>query len=140
MLDQHTRHSAAISCVCAALSIGLVVLAATPGRESGFGEPPGRPLLNLPVAGGAEKVHRRGIAEVSLTRRGEWVSPLAEQAVIEDLAGFLAREGERIRQGGSSPGLRLRIAADAPAKYVRDAAMAAEAKGYRDLWIACREP
>ncbi len=98
---------------------------------------PDRPDLNLPVASRAMKLdYAGGVIEISLNRKGRWVAsgmPFGEE---ENLVRFLAERAELMRDHGRNPKLRMRIAGDAPARFMRDAAVVAEELGYDRLLLA----
>ena len=98
---------------------------------------PDQPVLDLPVAANAPKSHPpRGLTEISLNRRGEWMALGQPFEEVEDLGAFLAEWAEEVRERGRVPALRLRIPGDAPAGYMRDAVMTAEELGYGRLLVA----
>ena len=141
VLDFNIRFASATFLLCGGIALGLITLVSMPSRDliiDRVGN--ARPNLVLPVAKYASKGHSRGTIEVSLNRKGDWVTAHGEQAEVPDLPAFLRERGKRIREAGYTPGLRVRIAADAPARHLREAAMAAEREGYGELRVACVSP
>lgn len=124
----------------AAAALGLSNVVMLPTRSLGIGthHTPDYPLLKLPEATHYKKGHARGTMVLSLDRENQWVVP--SQGRVEDLEEFLARWAEAVRDAGRIPGLRVRIAGHAPARYCVTAAMLAEELGYNRLLVAVYAP
>lgn len=117
-----------------ATGAGLLVLLLLPTRRLTTTEY--RPHLNLPVASYTSKVHySRGTIEIGLRKDFNWVAT-GQDGQVKNLEVLLADHASKIHQSGYAPSLRVRIAADAPARHLVECARIAERLAYDRILIA----
>ena len=101
----------------------------------------GRPHLKLPEANSSKRIcYSRGVVEVSLDEDLNWVAWDLRAGTNEGLGWYLAHRSEGLQKRGVWPTLRLRVSADAPARYMVAATAQARRCGYKRLLVAvCQE-
>ncbi len=101
-----------------------------------------RPRLKLPVASNGRKTGCFGtsIPELSLNRRGQWVTYGEPEMNNQQARQYLNMVASRQTSRGYSPVLRLRITAQSPAKYFVSITHAAQDAGFNTIYLAVWKP